>query len=110
MSHRLLHSFHIAGWPFAVFHGHDHIYARQELDGIIYQEVPQPGNFSSRNIASAADYGYEQGVIAEGCGHLQVMVAPDTVEVVFVRASLPGAEDPHVENQMTGDSYRVERP
>jgi hypothetical protein len=26
----------------AVFHGHDHLYARQELDGIAYQEVPQP--------------------------------------------------------------------
>ena len=26
-----------------VFHGHDHLYARQDLDGIVYQEVPQPG-------------------------------------------------------------------
>ena len=36
----------------AVFHGHDHLYARQELDGVVYQEVPQP---SARNTSSAAD-------------------------------------------------------
>ena len=27
----------------AVFHGHDHLYVKQDLDGIVYQEVPQPG-------------------------------------------------------------------
>lgn len=42
------------GWPLpihdllvrkgvsVVFHGHDHLYARQDLDGIVYQAVPQP--------------------------------------------------------------------
>ena len=28
----------------AVFHGHDHMYVKEEMDGVIYQEVPQPGN------------------------------------------------------------------
>lgn len=28
----------------AVFHGHDHFYAHQELDGIVYQLVPQPAH------------------------------------------------------------------
>jgi hypothetical protein len=27
-----------------VFYGHDHVFARQEVDGVIYQSVPQPGN------------------------------------------------------------------
>ena len=26
------------------FQGHDHLYARQELDSLIYQEVPNPGD------------------------------------------------------------------
>ena len=26
------------------FHGHDHIYARQELDGVIYQTLPEPAD------------------------------------------------------------------
>ncbi|HMV46563.1 MAG TPA: hypothetical protein PLD20_05060 [Blastocatellia bacterium] len=28
----------------AVFHGHDHLFAKEELDGIVYQEVSQPGH------------------------------------------------------------------
>jgi len=28
----------------AVFKGHDYFYARQELDGIVYQLVPKPLN------------------------------------------------------------------
>ena len=31
------------------FHGHDHCFAKQAKDGIVYQEVPQP---SSRNITN----------------------------------------------------------
>jgi hypothetical protein len=31
------------------FHGHDHFYGKQEKDGMIYQEVPQP---SAKNIKS----------------------------------------------------------
>jgi hypothetical protein len=26
----------------AFFHGHDHIYAREEVDGILYLECPKP--------------------------------------------------------------------
>ena len=34
------------------FQGHDHLFARQDLDGIVYQEVPQPSNARKLNIAS----------------------------------------------------------
>jgi hypothetical protein len=27
-----------------VFHGHDHLYTKQDRDGVVYQEVPQPGD------------------------------------------------------------------
>ena len=36
--HQLLVKNHVS----VVFHGHDHLYAKQNLDGIVYQEVPQP--------------------------------------------------------------------
>ncbi len=36
-----------------VFHGHDHLFAKEELDGIIYQEVPQPGHPSPATPAEA---------------------------------------------------------
>jgi hypothetical protein len=75
----------------AVFHGHDHVFVYQVVDGIVYQACPQP---------SDADYGdgfYEDGCYALGTrrdnsGHLRVTVEPDYVQVDYVRAVLPGDE------------------
>jgi len=53
------------------------LFVKQELDGIIYQEIPQP---------SAAEYGYINGDVIAGTGHLRVTVAPEQVTVDFVRA------------------------
>jgi len=38
------------------FHGHDHFYGKQDEDGIVYQEVPQPSNKNISNM-SATQYG-----------------------------------------------------
>lgn len=48
-----IHQFLIANKVNAVFHGHDHFYAYQQLDGIVYQECPQPGapNFNTGSQA-----------------------------------------------------------
>lgn len=67
-----------------VFHGHDHLYAKQELDGIIYQEVPQPGAPGGR-ARSAADYGYKRGVLLGSSGFLRVEVSAGQVSVAYVR-------------------------
>jgi len=69
----------------AIFHGHDHLFVKQELDGIIYQECPQP-SAAHPNTNSAADYGYVSGDIVAGTGHIRVTVAPNQVTVDFVRA------------------------
>ena len=75
-----------------VFHGHDHFYAKQELDGIVYQECPQPGYPGNGQAPrSAADYGYTHGTILGSPGHLRVSVAPDRATVEYVRTSLPAA-------------------
>ncbi len=68
-----------------VFHGHDHIFAKQERDGIIYQETPQPGH-PRASAQSAADYGYRSGLILPGSGILRVRVAPEEARVEFLRA------------------------
>jgi len=36
-----------------VFHGHDHMFAKEELEGVVYQLVPQPGNPRSGSPRSA---------------------------------------------------------
>jgi hypothetical protein len=70
----------------AVFHGHDHFFARQELDGILYQTVPQP---SSRNPPppekQAAEYGYRTGKFQAGPGCLRVEVTPQAFQVTYLR-------------------------
>lgn len=68
-----------------VFHGHDHLYARQEVDGIVYQEVPQPAD-PRGSTRSAAAYGYTNGVILGSSGHLRVAMAPDSARVDYLRA------------------------
>ncbi len=44
-----------------VFHGHDHFFARQELDDIIYLLVPQPGHPGFDRLRNADAYGYIRG-------------------------------------------------
>jgi hypothetical protein len=71
-----------------VFHGHDHFYAKQELDGIIYQEVPQPGSpDDGKPPRSAAEYGYRSGTILGSSGHLRVRVGTDLAKIDYVRAA-----------------------
>jgi len=67
-----------------VFHGHDHLYARQELDGIVYQEVPQPGD-PQGSTRSAAEYGYKSGTLLGSSGYLRVAVSADKATVEYVR-------------------------
>ncbi|WP_068545681.1 metallophosphoesterase [Thalassotalea crassostreae] len=70
-----------------VFHGHDHLYVKQELDGIIYQEVPQPGHGGRGNTRSALEYGYKSGKLLGSSGHVQINVSEDEVKVDYVKSS-----------------------
>jgi hypothetical protein len=92
----------------AVFHGHDHLYAKQVLDGVVYQEVPQPSakNFSS-GPSLAAEYHYASGTILSSSGHLRVTVSPERVLVQYVRAWLPANETPQRTNGQVDDSWSV---
>ena len=67
-----------------VFHGHDHLYAEQELDGVVYQEVPQPGD-PKGSTRSVVEYGYKSGVILSSSGYLRVTVLANETKVEYVR-------------------------
>lgn len=71
------------GW---VFHGHDHFYAKQERDGILYQLVPQPAHRNNKKHP-AAEYGYQTGDFQPNSGILLVTVSPEKVRVEFLRSS-----------------------
>ncbi len=91
---------HRPGWPMPihqllvqnkvniVFHGHDHLYARQELDGIVYQEVPQPGYPADDKVPrSAAEYGYKSGAIQPSSGFLRVLISTGSARIDYLRTS-----------------------
>ena len=77
--HHLLVKYNVT----AFFHGHDHLYAHQELDGVTYQEVPQPSHGGARN--PRGEYAYTHGDILPGSGYLRIHVAPDAVRSDYFR-------------------------
>jgi predicted phosphodiesterase len=91
-----------------VFHGHDHFYAREELDGVIYQLVPQPGATNNKKTF-AEEYGYKEGVFYPSSGFLQVDVSPTKVDVTYLRSALPGMERQGPTNLSITHQYQVDR-
>jgi hypothetical protein len=88
-----------------VFHGHDHLFAKEELDGIIYQEVPQPGH-PSGGTRSAEEYGYT-GTILGSSGHVRVTVEADKAKVDYVRSIVPGVTRSELANASVEHSYVI---
>lgn len=88
-----------------VFHGHDHLFVKEVLDGIIYQEVPQPGH-PSGGIRSAEEYGYS-GTILGSSGHVRVTVRPNEAKVDYVRSIVPGVTRGGMENGALEHSYSI---
>lgn len=82
-----------------VFHGHDHVFAREDHpDGIIYQAVPQPSILRDNDNralsrAEAAAYDVVNGVIRGGSGFLNVEVSPQRATVSFIRTDEDISED-----------------
>lgn len=107
------------GWPMPIhqllvannvhvfFHGHDHLYAKQDLDGIVYLEGPQPSarNFNLGNRGT--DYGYVNGTILGGSGYLRVTVSPTEAKAEYVQTWLPAQENGQRRNRMIADSWTV---
>lgn len=101
--HKLLADNHVS----VVFHGHDHLFAKQQLDGVIYQEVPQPG-FDGRDRPDiGAEYGYKTGEILGGSGYLRVKVSGDSAKVEYVREALPLTEGSASKTNAIACSYKV---
>jgi hypothetical protein len=71
-----------------LFHGHDHFFAKQDLDGVVYQLCPQPVNAKSYGYREMGKYRY--GDFLPSSGHLQVKVSPYSVRVEYVRSWRPG--------------------
>lgn len=66
-----------------VFKGHDHLYVKQELDGIIYQTLPQPSHPGDK--LDVTQYGYLSGKGVGGSGFLKVRTEGNSAFVDFVK-------------------------
>jgi hypothetical protein len=67
------------------FQGHDHLFARQEVDGLIYQSVPNPADDTHTAFNREA---YTSGVVLPNSGFLNVTVSSKDVRVEYVRTYL----------------------
>lgn len=70
------------------FQGHDHVFAREVLDGVTYQAVPMPSDstYTLGKIANASAYTSDT---LDGSGHIRVTVSSDCIQVDYIRAYLP---------------------
>ncbi len=89
------------------FQGHDHLYARQELDGVIYQTCPNPADptFTAFNREA-----YKSGDIFSNSGHLRVTVTGGedaSCRVEYVRSARTGDEAEHGKNGSIVHAYTV---
>ncbi len=66
-----------------VFKGHDHLYVKQELDGIIYQTLPQPSHPGDK--LDVTQYGYLSGKGVGGSGFLKVRTEGKSAYVEFIK-------------------------
>ena len=78
------------------FQGHDHVFAHETLDGVIYQALPMPcdSTYMIGKLANAD--AYTQDTLA-GSGHLTVTVSATCVKVAYMSAFLP--KDTNILNQ-----------
>ena len=93
------------------FHGHDHVWVKQELDGVVYQEVSSPADQDYDEVTNwTSAYTDDSSVILGNSGYTRVSVSPDEVKVDYVRSYLPEHES---DEQQTGEvtySYRIPAP
>ena len=87
------------------FQGHDHVFAKEDLNGVAYQTVPQPNsqygqNWVDRNFAYAGD-------IQPSSGYIKVTVGDAKANVEYVKTILPAQETKKQKNADVSYSYTV---
>jgi hypothetical protein len=85
-----IHQLMVENGVSAYFHGHDHQFVYESLDGVVYQEVPSPSMSGSgfSGIYDTTDSFTHQ--ILPNAGHLRVTVSPSEATVEYVRSNQTG--------------------
>ena len=91
-----------------LFRSHDHIFVRQERDGVVYQETPNPASpfLVDPNNGGWQD-AYKSGDFVPPSGHIRVTVAPEAAKVEYVRSWLPKDETAEHKQDEIAYTYSV---
>lgn len=96
------------------FQGHDHLFAKEQLNGVVYQEVPMPSDITYTIGYTANATAYTDPAVdptcsrLDGTGHIRVNVTPNCVTVDYVKAYMPADTVSGVHsNGEIGYSYSV---
>jgi hypothetical protein len=101
--HQIMAANHVS----AFFYGHDHEYAYQKRDGVVYQLVPSPSMTGyGFGLYSEADE-YTERVLPNP-GHIRVTVAPAQTTVEYIATSGGSVNhsytiNPHITSTVLGD-------
>jgi hypothetical protein len=89
------------------FQGHDHLFAKEQLNGVVYQEVPMPSD-ATYNFGYTANAIAYTDVTLDGTGHIRVNVTPSCVTVDYVKSYITGTtgSEGHVNGEL-GYSYSI---
>lgn len=99
-----IHQLFVANKVTIFFQGHDHIWVRQQLDGVTYQALGSPGN--PNYVLNNSD-AYATGDRFPDSGYTRVTVAPTGVKVEYVRSYLPADEGPGKVHGSVAYAYTV---
>lgn len=102
-----IHQLMVANGVTIFFQGHDHLFARQQLDGVTYQALPNPADDTYTAFNSDA---YRTGDKFPNAGYVRVTVSPASVLVEYIRMFLPQDEAPPARvSGMVQFSYTIAR-
>jgi len=87
-----IHDMLVAAGVTAVFKGHDHFYAYEELDGLVYVTCPMPRDDTyGWGFKTQGGYTDEGSTYVQNSGHVEVTVTGTTsVKIDYIRAYLAG--------------------
>lgn len=99
-----IHQLMVANKVTIFFQGHDHIWVRQQADGITYQTLSEPADPNYSLFNSDA---YLSGDTFPNTGYTRVTVSPSAVKVDYVRTYLPADESPGRTSGSVAFSYSI---
>ncbi|MBC3883352.1 YHYH protein [Undibacterium sp. LX40W] len=100
-----IHQLMVANKVTAFFQGHDHVWVRQQLDGVTYQTLSEPANpnYNFSEFSSS----FLSGDKFPNSGYTRVNVSTSGVKVDYVRTYLPADEGVGKTNGSVAFSYTI---